>query len=149
MSFPIGFGARFNEGVVEEVKKQPYSIGYLQLTYAIENHVQFGRVQNALGQFVKADSGSITAAAAGTATNMPQDFRASITNVADEAAYPISSFSWLLVPSKISDPAKQQAVVGFVRWILTDGQKLAAPMNYAPLPADVAQRVLKAVSRIQ
>ncbi len=81
VSFPIGFGARFNEGVVEEVKKQPYSIGYLQLTYAIENHVQFGRVQNVLGQFVKADSGSITAAAAGTATNMPTDFRASITNV--------------------------------------------------------------------
>ncbi len=68
---------------------------------------------------------------------------------ADEAAYPISSFTWLLVPSKIADPAKQQAIVGFVRWILTDGQKLAAPMNYAPLPADVAQRVLKAVSRIQ
>ena len=149
VTFPLGFGARFNEGVVEAVQKESYSIGYIQLTYAIENHVQYGRVQNALGEFVRADSGSITAAAAGTATNMPTDFRVSIVNSADEAAYPISSFTWLLIPSKIADPAKRQAIVSFVRWVLTDGQKLAAPMNYAPLPADVAQRVLQAVLRIQ
>lgn len=142
VAFPKGAGAQFNEGVVDVVKKTPYSIGYLQLTYGIENHVQFGRVENKAGIFVKAAGASITAAAAATATDMPADYRVSITNAADADAFPISSFSWLLVPSKIEDPMKRQALSGFIRWILTDGQKFAGAMHYAALPGDVAQRIL-------
>jgi len=149
VAFPVGTGAQFNEGVMDLVKKVPYSLGYLQITYASEGHVQHGRVQNASGTFVKADSGSITAAAAATATEMPDDFRTSITNAADADAYPISSFTWLLVPSKIEDRQKRDAIVGLLRWILTDGQKLATPLDYAPLPGDVALRVRRAVDRIQ
>ncbi len=149
VSFPLGLGARFNEGVVAEIKSHPYSFGYLQLTYAIENHVQYGVVQNAIGQFVRAEPGTITAAAAATATNMPRDFRVSITNSKDEEAYPISSYTWLLVPEKIEDPQKRKAIVEFLRWVLTDGQKFAAAKHYAALPGDVALHVLQAVSAIQ
>lgn len=148
VSFPVGFGAQFNEGVQQLIKSEPYSIGYLQVTYAVEGHVQSGLVQNSAGNFVKGDSAGITAAAAATATNTPDDFRVSITNSSAEDAYPISSFSWLLVPEPIEDRLKQQAIAGFLRWVLTDGQKLATPLHYAPLPGDVANRVLKAVDRI-
>ena len=148
VTFPVGLGARFNEGIVEEIKNRPYSFGYLQSTYAIENHVQYGSVQNYLGTFERAQPATITAAAAATATEMPGDFRVSITNSKDEDAYPISSFTWLLVPEKIEDAAKRKAIRDFLRWVLTDGQKFAAAKHYAPLPADVAQRVLKAVSAI-
>ncbi len=149
VEFPVGVGAQFNEGVEELIKKRPYSIGYLQVTYAIEGHVQSGLVRNSTGKFARADSAGITAAAAATATDMPDDFRTSITNSADSDAYPISSFTWLLVPQHIEDPAKRQAITAFLRWVLTDGQRLALPLHYAPLPGDVANRVLKAVDRIQ
>jgi phosphate transport system substrate-binding protein len=147
--FPVGTGAQYNEGVRDLVKKMPYSIGYLQSTYAIEGHIQNGLVENSTGNFVRADSGTITAAAAATATNMPADFRASITNCADSDGYPISSFTWLLVPAHIDDPAKRQAIVGFLRWVLRDGQEFAGPLHYARLPGDVADKILKAVDRIQ
>ena len=149
IAFPVGVGAQFNEGVQEFIKDRPYSIGYLQVTYAVEGHVQSGLVQNSTGKFARADSAGITAAAAATATDMPDDFRTSITNAADADAYPISSFTWLLVPERIEDRTKRQAITGFLRWVLTDGQKLAAPLHYAPLPGDVVSRVLKAVDRIQ
>lgn len=149
VAFLVGKGTQFNEGVVDLVKKEPYSLGYLQITYALEGQVQHGRVENSSGTFAKADSAGITAAAAATATDMPDDFRTSITNAADSDAYPISSFTWLLVPAKIDDRQKRDAIVSFLRWILTDGQKLAAPLDYAPLPGDVALRVLHAVDRIQ
>ena len=146
--FSIGEGAEFNEGVRALIKQEPYSIGYLQVTYALEGHVQTGLVQNSTGTFVRADGGTIAAAAAATATNMPDDFRASITNSSDEDAYPISSFTWLLVPEHIDDPRKRDAIQAFLRWVLTDGQKFADPLHYAQLPGDVAGRVLKAVDRI-
>jgi phosphate transport system substrate-binding protein len=149
VEFPVGVGAQFNEGVEELIKERPYSIGYLQVTYAIEGHVQSGLVQNSTGKFARADSAGITAAAAATATDMPDDFRISITNAADSEAYPISSFTWFLVPERIEDPKKRQAITAFLRWVLTDGQRLAAPLHYAPLPGDVAHRVLRAVDRIQ
>jgi phosphate transport system substrate-binding protein len=148
VEFPVGEGAQFNEGVRALIKDEPYSVGYLQVTYAVEGHVQTGLVQNSVGNFVRADSGTITAAAAATATNMPDDFRDSITNSADEAAFPISSFTWLLVPEHIDDPNKREAITAFLRWVLTDGQKFADPLHYAQLPRDVAGRVLKAVDRI-
>lgn len=149
VSFPIGLGANFNEGIVGLIKQRPYSLGYLQLTYAIENHVPYGRVQNAAGTFVKAESASITAASAATASDMPDDFRVSITNAADADAFPISSFTWLLVPERIADPAKKKAIIGFLRWILSEGQDMATPLHYAPLPADVARKVQHAIDRIQ
>jgi phosphate transport system substrate-binding protein len=149
VSFPAGTAANFNEGVVELIKQMPYSLGYLQLTYAIQNHVSFGRVENSAGVFVKAESASITAAAAATATDMPADFRASITNAADADAYPVSSFTWLLIPERIADVNKKQAIIGFLRWILADGQTMATPLHYAPLPGDVAKRVQREVERIQ
>lgn len=149
VAFPVGLGAQFNEGVRDLIKEKPYAIGYLQVTYAVEGRIPFGLVQNSTGNFVRADSGTITAAAAATAANMPDDFRVSITNAADESAYPISSFTWLLVPEHIGDQAKRKAITGFLRWVLSDGQKYAGALHYAPLPGDVANRVVKAVDRIQ
>jgi phosphate transport system substrate-binding protein len=149
VAFPVGVGGQFNEGVRDLIKEKPYAIGYLQITYAVQGRIQAGLVQNSTGNFVKADSAGITAAAAATATDMPEDFRASITNAADSKAYPISSFTWLLVPEHIADQTKRQAITGFLRWVLTDGQRFAAPLNYAPLPGDVASRVVKVVDRIQ
>jgi phosphate transport system substrate-binding protein len=149
VKFPVGTGAQYNEGVRDLIKNSPYSIGYLQLTYAIQGHVQNGLVRNSTGNFVRADSGTIRAAAAATATNMPGDFRVSITNCADSDGYPVSSFTWLLVPEHIDDPNKRQAIVGFLRWVLRDGQEFAAPLHYARLPGDVADKILKAVDRIQ
>ena len=108
-----------------------------------------GLVQNPSGKFVQADSRTITAAAKSAATHMPDDFRISITNAAGSNAYPISSFSWILVPEHIGNPAKRQAVTGFLRWVLTDGQRLAKPLYHAPLPAEVVSRELKAVDWIQ
>jgi len=145
--FPVGEGAQFNEGVQKLIKDTPYSIGYLQVTYAVEGHVQTGLVENSNGKFVKGNSSGITDAAA--ATNMPDDFRVSITNASDPNAYPISSFTWLLVPEHIEDRAKREAITGFLRWVLTDGQKMATPLHYAPLPGEITDRVLKAVDRIQ
>lgn len=149
VEFPVGVGAQFNEGVRDLIKQRPYSIGYLQVTYAVEGHVQFGPVKNSTGNFVKAESRGLTAAAASMALNMPADFRVSITNSADDDAYPISSFTWILVPEHIDDRAKRQAITSFLKWVLTDGQKLAAPLHYAPLPEEIAKRALKAVDRIQ
>ncbi len=146
--FPVGIGARFNEGVLDLVQKKPYSIGYLQITYAIEGHVQTGAVENSTGNFVRATSAGISAAAAATATTMPDDFRVSITNAADSDAYPIASFTWLLVPDHIEDKVKRQAIADFLRWVLTAGQEMAQPLHYARLPGDVAGRVMKAVDRI-
>jgi phosphate transport system substrate-binding protein len=149
VAFPIGQGAQFNEGAQALIRREPYSIGYLQVTYAAEGRVQSGLVQNSTGKFVKGDSAGITAAAAATATNMPADFRASITNAADKDAYPISSFTWLLVPEHVEDRNKRDAIIGFLRWVLMEGQTFAAPLHYAPLPGDVASRALHAVDQIR
>ncbi len=148
VSFPVGLGAQFNEGVQAALKSHPYSMGYLEVTYAVQGQVQSGLVQNSSGAFVKAGDASITAAAA-LAKDMPEDFRTSITNAPTLEAYPISSFTWLLVPAKIADGSKTQAILGFVRWVLTDGQKLARSLNYAPLPGAVASRALKALDQVQ
>lgn len=149
VSFPVGLGIQFNEGVQAAVKTHPYSLGYLEITYAVQGQVQYGLVQNSSGVFVKANDASVTAAAAAFVKEMPEDFRISITNAPAPDAYPISSFTWLLVPAKIADGSKVKAIAGFVRWVLTDGQKLAPELNYAPLPGPVASLALKAVDQIQ
>jgi len=149
VSFPVGVGAQFNEGVQEAVKSHPYAMGYLQLTYAVQGKVQYGLVQNSSGGFLRANGSSITAAAAAMAQDMPEDFRTSITDAPASDAYPISSFTWLLVPANIADGVKSKAIVGFVHWVLTDGQKLAPSLNYAPLPGVVASRALRVIDQVQ
>ncbi len=149
VSFPVGAGAQYNEGVQEAVRTHPYSMSYLEVAYAAQGKVQYGPVQNSAGAFVKANEISITAAAAGLLKDIPEDFRISITNAPTRDAYPISSFTWLLIPAKIADSSKRKAVVEFVRWVLSDGQKLAPSLNYSPLPSAVASRALNTIDQIQ
>jgi phosphate transport system substrate-binding protein len=147
VNWPVGLGAKGNEGVSGIVKQTPNSIGYVELVYAIQNKMPYGTVRNAAGAFVKAGLKSVTAAAA--SATMPDDFRVSITNPPGKDAYPISSFTWLLVPARIQDAQKRKIITDFLRWMLADGQKMAEPLGYAPLPNAVIVRELKAVSRVQ
>src|SRR6201988_970337 len=122
VNWPVGLGAKGNEAVAGTVKNTPNSFGYVELIYAIQNNMPYGRVRNSSGAFIKADLASVTAAAAGAAKSMPDDFRVSITDAPGKIAYPISSFTWLLVPAKCSDAAKRDAIKVFVKWMLSDGQ---------------------------
>ena len=149
VNWPVGLGAKGNEGVSGQIKQTEGTIGYVELIYAIQNKMPYGKVKNAAGVFVKADLASVTSAAAGAAANMPEDFRVSITNAPGKTAYPISSFTWLLVPDKIQDPAKKKAVKDFLTWMLGPGQKLAEPLAYAELPKSVVSKEVKAISKIQ
>jgi phosphate transport system substrate-binding protein len=149
VNWPVGLGGKGNEGVAGLVKQTPNSIGYVELIYAVHNQMPYGRVRNSAGDFVKADLASTTAAAAAAAREMPADFRVSITNPAGKTAYPIASFTWLLVPSTIEDGAKRKVIVGFLHWMLTDGQKQAEPLAYARLPKEVVAMEVKAISGIK
>ncbi|MHB8420174.1 MAG: phosphate ABC transporter substrate-binding protein PstS [Myxococcales bacterium] len=149
VNWPVGLGGKGNEGVTGLVKQTPSSIGYVELIYAIQNHIPYGKVQNRSGKPVKADLASVTAAAAGAAQNMPDDFRVSITDPPGEAAYPIASFTWLLVPAKVADPAKRKAIVDFLQWAMTQGQGLLEPLSYARLPSEVVAKERQAIARIQ
>jgi len=149
VNWPVGLGGKGNEGVAGQIKQTENSIGYVELIYAVQSKMAYGKVKNAAGVFVKADLASVTAAAAGSAANMPKDFRVSITNAPGKAAYPISSFTWLLVPNKIQDPAKKKAVKDFLTWMLGPGQKLSEALSYAPLPKAVVANEVKAISQIQ
>jgi phosphate transport system substrate-binding protein len=119
------------------------------LIYAIQNNIPYGEVQNASGQYVKASIDSVTAAAAGAAKSIPDDFRVSITDAPGKTAYPISSFTWLLIPAQIQDAGKRDIIKGFLKWMLTDGQKDCAGLSYAPLPAPVVAKELKAIALVQ
>jgi phosphate transport system substrate-binding protein len=149
VNWPVGLGGKGNEGVSGLVKQTPDSIGYIELVYAIQNNISFGKVQNGAGKFLKADLAGVTAAAAGTVKAMPDDFRVSITNAPGATAYPVSSFTWLLIPQQIKDPAKRDAVKGFLKWMLTDGQGYNEGLAYAKLPKPVVDKELKAISKIQ
>jgi phosphate transport system substrate-binding protein len=131
------------------VKQTPGSLGYVELIYALQNQIANGAVQNASGEFVKATIPSVTAAAAAAATAMPADFRVSITNAAGPGAYPISSFTWLLLYQDAANKAHARAMVDFMKWALTDGQKLATQLGYAPLPAEVVQLEMAALATIK
>jgi phosphate transport system substrate-binding protein len=124
-------------------------LGYVELIYAIQNHIPYGRVKNTSGAFVKADLASVSAAAAAVAKFMPDDFRVSITNPEGKAAYPIASFTWLLIPSKFSDTGKREVVKDFLKWMLTDGQQYCEPLAYAKLPKDVVTQEMMAIGKIQ
>jgi len=146
--WPVGVAGRGNGGVAAIVKQTPYSIGYVELAYAVKNKLAYGWVKNQTGNFVKANLESVTAAAAEVAHNMPNDFRVSITNAPGENAYPISSFTWLLVPEKFDDKNKLRAMKDFLQWMSTDGQKLTQELLYIPLPAEVVAKEQAALSKI-
>jgi phosphate transport system substrate-binding protein len=148
VNWPVGLGGKGNEGVSGSVQQTANSIGYVEIAYAIQNKMTFGKVKNAAGEFIQASLASVTAAAAGM-KDMPEDFRVSITNAPGKGVYPISSFTWLLIPSKIADPAKKKAIKDFLAWMLADGQKMTEPLLYAPLPKAVVTKELKAIDKIQ
>ena len=149
VNWPVGLGGKGNEGVTGLIKQTPNSIGYVELIYAAQNNITYGAVKNSAGAFVKADLASVSAAAASAAKEMPDDFRVSITNAPGKTAYPISSFTWLLIPAKIDDAAKRDAIKGFLKWMVSDGQGYAESLSYAKLPKEVAQKVEKAINNVQ
>ncbi len=149
VNWPVGLGGKGNEGVSGLVKQTPNSIGYVELIYALQNNLSFGRVKNSSGNFVKADLRSVAAAAAGASKEMPDDFRVSITNAPGNDAYPISSFTWLLIPSKIEDAGKKKAITDFLRWMMSDGQKFVEPLAYARLPKAVVTKEMEAILQIE
>jgi len=149
VKWPVGLGGKGNEGVAGLVKQTPGSIGYVELIYAIQNKIAFGAVQNANGEFVKASIPAVTAAAAAAAKSMPADFRVSITNAPGAGVYPISSFTWLLLYENAKDKAQSKAMVDFMKWALTDGQKMATDLGYAPLPAEVVKLEQAALATIK
>src|SRR5262245_11630378 len=149
VNWPVGVGDKDNENVAGLVKQTPNSIGYVELIYALQNKIAFGVVKNSTGNYVKASLESVTAAASATEGKMPADFRVSITNAPGKDAYPIASFTWILLPESPKDKTKGKMMVDFMRWALSDGQKHAAGLGYAPLPASVVQLELAALNRIK
>jgi phosphate transport system substrate-binding protein len=149
VNWPVGLGGKGNEGVTGQIKNAPNSIGYVELIYAVSNNIPYGTVKNSSGVFVKADLASVSAAAAAAAKTMPDDFRVSITNPPGKTAYPIASFTWLLIPEKFSDATKRDAIKGFVKWMLADGQNYAEQLSYARLPKEVIAKEKTALAKIQ
>jgi phosphate transport system substrate-binding protein len=148
VKWPTGIGQKGNEGVAGMVRQTPYAFGYVELIYALQNKMSYGGVKNAAGKFVKASTDGVTAAAAAAAAKMPADYRVSITNAPGATSYPVSSFTWLLVPTH-GDPAKTQALKGFLTWMLDHGQNEANTLSYAPLPKQVQDMVRKTVSQMK
>jgi phosphate transport system substrate-binding protein len=149
VNWPVGLGGKGNEGVSGQVKQTPNSMGYVELIFARQNKMSFGKVKNSAGVFVEASLAGVTAAAAGAIKEMPDDFRVSITNAPGKDAYPISSFTWLLVPAKIQDATKKKAITDFLKWMLADGQPMAMALDYAPLPKAVVAKEIKAIAKVQ
>jgi phosphate transport system substrate-binding protein len=148
VKWPLGLGGKGNEQVAAYVRQMPGAIGYVELIYALQTKIPFGSVQNAAGNFVKGSLESVTAAAA-SAPKMPADFRVSITNAPGKDAYPIASFTWLLIPAQSKDPAKGKILSDFLNWMVTDGQKMTSALAYAPLPDSVAQKVKEAIKEVR
>ena len=149
VNWPVGLGGKGNEGVAGLVQQTSGAIGYVELIYAIQNKISYGSVKNSAGVFVSASLAGVSAAAAGAAANMPDDFRVSITNAPGKEAYPISSFTWLLIPAKIEDPAKKKVITDFLKWMLSDGQNMTESLLFAKLPKSVVAKELKAISAIK
>ena len=148
VKWPVGLGGKGNEGVSGVVRQMPGAIGYVELIYAVQNKIPYGSVRNAAGNFVKASLESVTAAA-GSMKSMPDDFRVSITNAPGKDAYPIASFTWLLIPAQSKDPAKGKILVDFLTWMVQDGQKMTAALTYAPLPENVAEKVKVEIKQVR
>ena len=148
VKWPVGLGGKGNEGVAGMIRQMQGSIGYVELIYAVNNHIAYGSVKNAGGQFVKASLESVTAAAASVKT-MPADFRVSITNAPGKDAYPVSSFTWLLIPTPSKDAAKAKIIADFLSWMVDDGQKMTADLSYAPLPESVVAKVKETIKQVK
>ena len=149
VNWPVGVGGKGNEGVAGLVKQTPGSIGYVELIYAKQNNIDYGSVKNMEGEFVAASLDSVTAAAAVAAKQMPPDFRVSITNAPGKGVYPISSFTWLLFYENPKDKPKARTMVDFMKWALSDGQKFARDLGYAPLPEPIVAMEMKALQKIK
>jgi phosphate transport system substrate-binding protein len=148
VKWPVGLGGKGNEGVAGMIRQMKGAIGYIELIYAVQNKITYGTVRNAGGEFVKADLNSVTAAAA-SVKNMPADFRVSITNAPGKEAYPISSFTWLLIPAQSKDAAKGKIIADFLTWMVDDGQKMTADLTYAPLPESVVTKVKAEIKQVR
>ena len=144
--WPIGRAAAGNDGVAKLVKELGGSIGYVEFIYALQNHLSFGKVRNKQGEFIAASLESIPAAA--TSMEPESDFKVSIVDAPGRGAYPIATFTWFIVPARIADDAKRNAIVGFLKWMLGPGQKQAAALGYLALPQGVVSREEAAIVRI-
>jgi phosphate transport system substrate-binding protein len=147
VKWPIGLGGKGNEGVAGQIRQLQGSIGYVELIYAVQNNISYGSVRNAAGNFVRASLDGVTEAAASVKT-MPADFRVSITNAPGKTAYPISSFTWLLIPVQAKDPKNGKILADFLNWMVNDGQKMTAQLAYAPLPDAVAEKVKATIKQV-
>ena len=148
ISWPTGVGGKGNEAVAGLIRQMPGSLGYIELTYALQNHINYGSVKNSAGNYIKATIEGVTEAAA-SVKQMPADYRVSITNAPGANAYPISSFSWMLVPVHSADPVKGKILKDLLNWIVTAGEGEVSTLSYAPLPKNVADKVLKTVYSLQ
>lgn len=146
VKWPVGYGGKGNEGVAGNIRQLPGSIGYIELIYAVQNKIPYGVVQNKAGEFVKATLESTTAAAA--SAKMPADFRVSIVNAPGKEAYPISSFTWFLIPQQSKEPAKGKILQEFLTWMLDNGESMTKDLTYAPLPTEVAEKVRATIKTI-
>ena len=149
VNWPTGVGGKGNEGVSGLVRQTPGSLGYVELIYAMQNKIAYGSVENMAGESVKASVQSVTAAANEAAAKMPADFRVSITNAPGKGVYPISSFTWLLLYENPKDKAQAKAMVDFMKWALSDGQKYCGDLGYAPLPESVVKLELAALAKVK
>jgi len=149
VNWPTGVGGKGHEGVASLVSQTPGSIGYVELIYALQSKITYGSVQNLSGEFVRASTQSVTAAAGAAAGKMPPDFRVSITNAEGKGVYPVSSFTWLLLYENPKDKAQAKVMLDFVKWALTDGQKFAGSLGYAPLPAEVVKLEMAVLAKIK
>jgi phosphate transport system substrate-binding protein len=148
VKWPIGLGGKGNEGVAGSIRQLQGAIGYVELIYALQNNITYGSVRNAAGVFLKGSLEGVTAAAA-SVPKMPADFRVSITNAPGKDAYPISSFTYLLIPVQAKDPARGKVLADFLNWMATDGQTMTAALSYASLPANVAAKVKEAIKQVR
>jgi phosphate transport system substrate-binding protein len=148
VNWPTGLGGKGNDGVAGLVKQTPNSLGYVELVYALQNKLSYGAVMSKDGEWLKASLETVSAAAASAAPVMPKDFRVSITNAEGKNAYPIASFTWLLVPQSPKDSTRGKALVDFMKWAFTDGQQYCAELGYAPLPKEVVAQELSALQKI-
>ena len=149
VNWPVGVGGKGNEGVAGLVKQTPGAIGYVELIYAIQNKIPYGPVQNAAGEFVRASTETVTNAAGAATKAMPKDFRVSITNAPGHNVYPISSFTWMLFYERPKDKQRARMMADFMNWALTDGQRFAPELGYAPLPKEVVAMEMEAIKRIK
>jgi phosphate transport system substrate-binding protein len=148
VSWPAGVSEKGSDGIAAQVKRSLGAIGYVELTYALENKLSYGSIRNSSGNFVRPEVASVTAAASSAARNMSPDFRVSITDAPGAGAYPISSYTWWLVPESFADAGKRKAMIALLRWMLTEGQKECTDPGYSPLPREVVQREEQQIQRI-